>query len=161
MKLISYKVWGNPKSTWLDKIVSIFSLGKYSHSEIAFENGECFSISPRENIGRIKKINYTEKEWNILDLNVSAETEEDVYKCCQIVSKANIEYDFLGAFTSPLSLCIQRKEKIFCSEICADIFTLKGIFKLERGCRFTPSKLQKTIERKTKCHHTAESTTVN
>lgn len=146
MKLISYKVWGNPKSTFLDYVVAIFSLGRYSHSEIAFENGECFSISPRENIGRLKVINYKNAEWDIINIPVSEEKEKEIYECAQLVALGCIKYDYLGALTSPLRLCIQKETRIFCSEVVADILMSKGVVNLNRGCSYTPSRLHKQIK---------------
>lgn len=145
MKLIFYKAWNNPKATMLDKIVALFSLGKYSHTEIHFSNDEAFSISPRENTIRFKKIDVNPQRWDSIDINLSIKEELQVYKYCVRLAQRKYKYDYIGALSSPLRLCIQNKNKYFCSEICANILQEQNIFQLEKGCKYTPVRLSKEI----------------
>lgn len=147
MKLIFYKAWYNPRATFFDKVIAFFSLGSVSHSEICFSNGECFSISPRENSIRFKKIPLNPQRWDIVELNISLRDEMKVYKYCKKIEQKKVKYDYIGALTSPLRLCIQNEDKYFCSEVCANVLSETEIFDLEKGCRYTPSRLQKTIRK--------------
>jgi len=148
MKLINYRVWGNNKSTIADYIVSIFTLGKYSHTEIVFSDNVSFSISPRENIARFKSINYHNGSWDILEFKTSIEQERLMRAEAEKLVNESTQYDYAGALFSPLKLCIQKEEKIFCSEVCAYLLNKYNVFDLENGCRYTPSRLFNIIKSK-------------
>jgi len=147
MKVISYKVWGNPKSTWLDKAISIVSFGNYSHTELVFSDGKSFSISPRDVIVRFADININSGSWDIIDIQVDKKTEAAIRAECEQLKKKKYKYDYIGALSSPLRLCIQRKDRYFCSELISYILNKYRVKNLDKGCKYTPVRLQKTLRR--------------
>jgi len=150
MKLITYKVFNNPKSTFLDKLIGLVTLSNYSHSELLFDDGMCFSISPRENKLRLKKITLGD-QWDIQDLDLSTVQVKKARMLCEQLTRLPYTYDYKGAITSPLMLCIQDDLKMFCSEVCVfvlDAVKIRPVF--QRGCKYTPSRLRKVIKERSK-----------
>jgi len=145
MKLISYKVWGNPKARVWDYIISIFTLGEYSHSELVFSDGMSFSISNRLKTPKFKNIDINSGSWDIIDFEVAPNIEQKIKRLCLYKQKQKFTYDYKGAFFSPLRICKHYKNKYFCSELVVDVLR-DYIFDLQPGCKYTPSRLQKTIQ---------------
>jgi len=142
MKLAFYKAF-QPKATWIDNTIAIFSGGKYSHVEIVFPDGECFSISARDGKGRFKNIPIDNDRWDILEIypaepkRIREDAEEfEGYK-----------YDYLGAIFSVAPFCFERSTRIFCSEVITNILRRYPSYSfLEEGCNYSPSRLYKELE---------------
>lgn len=143
MYLASYRAF-NPHATWLDNLIGIVSLGKYSHSELVFSDGVCFSISPRDNKGRFKHIDLSGTQWDLLPLSISFEEEVVIKRLCN--AYIDIPYDYIGALTAPLRLCLHSTQHIFCSEVCAKVLlNLPRYSYLGRACGYTPARLKKDV----------------
>ena len=146
MYLKSYKAYNNPKATWQDKFIAMVSLGSYSHSELQFHFGDSFSISGREGISRIKRIDYKADRWKTDKLQISLAEERKIFN--HIKSIPPYRYDWFGAAFSIFRFCgFESKKKKFCSEVVADILRENCVnYKwLDKGCSYSPSKLQKSI----------------
>jgi len=138
MKLAFYKAFQS-RATIVDKIIAIFSFGKYSHVELVFPNGDCFSISAREGIGRFKKINLDPDVWDIIELDSSISARELRKEAKHFLG---FKYDFLGAIFSISPVCIQKNKKIFCSEVCTNLINKYPKYaKFGDGCKYSPSGL--------------------
>ncbi len=150
MKLAFYKAWQS-KATLLDKVVAIFTMGKYSHVEIVFRDGISFSISPRDNGSRYKKIDYSkDNAWDIFCTGISIEQENGIR---QIIDKnyLNKEYDFIGAIFSSFPFCIQKENKIFCSEVTVDLMSwIPSFFYLKKGCLYSPNTIHRVLKKRRK-----------
>ncbi|MDP8173691.1 enoyl-CoA hydratase [Pasteurella skyensis] len=133
------------KGNWVDKIVRLFTRGRYSHCELVvkkteftggshYENDtvyECYSSSPRDNGVRRKNINIDNKNWDLVKLdNV---TEQQIISYYQQTKGA--KYDLWGAIGVCLGIQDER-EKYFCSEWCFNV-----IFGSDQGWRFSPNQL--------------------
>ncbi len=142
MKLISYKVWDNPNADWFDKLVGIVTIGNFSHNELVFDNGDCFSISARDSGGRFKKINIKSESWDVIELPniIDAKVRLEAKKL------VGVKYDHIGAITSPFRLCLHLRDKIYCSEVCGNLLRNNGL-KLEKGCKYTPKRLRNEIKK--------------
>lgn len=146
MKIMFYKAFQS-EATLLDKIIAIFSVGKYSHVEIAFSNGDFFSVSARDGGARFKKINVNPENWDALTLNITEE-EEEYLRGMAIEYYSGLEYDYIGALFSISPICIHKLNKMFCSELVVSVLKNIETFKfLQRGCTYSPNRLYKEIKK--------------
>lgn len=143
MKLAFYKAFCD-NATLLDIAIGIATLGKYSHVELVFSNGESFSISPRDNGGRFKVIDFDDEYWDLVELDISPE-EEELLKL-ESFNHLGMEYDYIGALFSATPFCIQSRRRIFCSEVVVNILVQSPRFRhLGDGCKYSPSGLSTII----------------
>ena len=146
MKLATYKAF-KAKWAWLDWMIAIFSLSRYSHTELNIENNKFFSVSMRDNKGgRFKIFKANPKRWDFIDLQVTPDEKKAIEKAA--FQQLNKEYDFTGAAFSVIKICgFGRKNKNFCSEIVADILRnhTQAYKELDPGCRYSPDRLHKAI----------------
>jgi len=144
MKIISYKAFGHTKSTYLDKLIGITSFSRYSHTELVFSDGTCFSSSGRDDGVRFKKFEPHLDRWDIYELDVTEEEEEHLKFLAKLYIKKQIKYDYLGVVCCGLHLCLMNK-RLFCSEIVAEmlsyIYEFKGF-----PCHYSPGKIVKYLE---------------
>lgn len=156
MRIAFYKAF-QPKGTWVDKFVAIGTLSKYSHTENIFPDGMSYSISPREKCARFKKLKFNPERWDFLDVPATDIEISEMRKDAESRIKLNIEYDFKGAFFSGFmntlglnrisNICIEDKEKIFCSEESARLLKMhvKEFKDMQTQCHYFPGKLYNYI----------------
>jgi len=145
MKLIAYKAFGHKKSKLLDKAIGIASFSKYSHTELVFSDGTCFSSSGRDHGARFKKIRVNTNRWDIYELDISEEEENHIRFMAELYVKKKIDYDYAGVLTCGLHLCLLNK-KYFCSEIVAML--LGFIFEMDSfPCKYSPGRLVKYVQK--------------
>lgn len=142
MELAFYKAF-QPKATITDNIIALASFGKYSHVEIVFPD-ECFSVSARDKVGRFKKIDVNSGSWDILELHPDIPCEDLRENASKYLG---YKYDYLGALFSITPLCIQRDDKIFCSEVVTNLLNKYPVYNLGDGCKYSPSELYSQIQR--------------
>lgn len=99
MKLAFYKDKGDMFDTlvrwWTrPKFFKFWESARYSHVEVVFSDGLCFSASPRDKGVRFKSIDLTDGKWDVLELKVPQEGEA----LARLWSKgqAGKEYDWFG-----------------------------------------------------------------
>lgn len=131
------------KRLWLDWVIAIASFGKYSHVELV-DGEDWFSISPRSGEAVKRKIIPKKESWDFINLKLDEEDEARVRE--QIPRYIGVKYDYVGAIFSITPLCIQKPNRVFCSEVATNILnkTLR-YFYLGDGCKYSPSKLYKGI----------------
>jgi len=164
MKLAFYKAFclhGTWKEIMFDVLIGIFSLGRYSHVELVFSDGISFSSSLRDGGVRFAAIDYDNERWDVVDLprfyndiRVEELLRDDA------LSIVGLGYDKLGAITSIMPFCFQRRRRLFCSEMIINMFHARNVFALltgERlengsiysemgdGCEYSPSEFNKSI----------------
>jgi hypothetical protein len=106
------------KKNIFDKLVRTFTKSDYSHVELRFSDGMCFSSSPRDGGTRFKKIDIDDKNWHIIDLyNVSKDTENKIRNLAN--EMVNKKYDWLGVLGFVIPLFPSDENRWYCSEICA------------------------------------------
>jgi hypothetical protein len=141
IKLAFYKGW---RGDWIDKLISIWTMGPYSHVELIFSDGMSFSSSIRDDGTRFKNIIYDDK-WDIIELNFPFD-EIKMREFCE--SQNDKPYDLLGVFFSAgLKLNLQDKNKWFCTEIIGYSLYLGGLNDILKHFKFfsrvTPNNLYK------------------
>lgn len=121
VKVATYKAFGNPSATVVDKAVALATFSNYSHTEIVFSDGVSFSVSPRDGGGRFKKIEFDEEHWDIIELPNMTKLGEAMMRAyaTTLVGKP---YNYLGAIFSITPFCCCIGDKYFCSEAAAYIF---------------------------------------
>jgi len=144
MHIAFYNAW-QPKASYVDKLISIFTFGKYSHTELVFSDGMCFGISGRSEGARFKKIDLVPERWTLVKLDVTNFNETRIREKAEKIT--GVEYDYLGAFTCGiLPMCIHRKSKLFCSEATTDLIRgYYGYAFLTKGCKYSPMKLYRAL----------------
>lgn len=123
------------KGQKIDKAISFWTNGPYSHCEIIFSDNIFFSSSYRDNGVRFKQI-INLQNWNILDINLK--NEEEIRSWCE--KQIGKQYDLLGVFMQiPKLNQLQDKNKWYCSEICSTI--LKKFGNYQGSTTISPNKL--------------------
>jgi hypothetical protein len=139
MRIAFYKA---TNGNYLDKIIAwwtrpsffkVFTPANYSHVEMVFSNGECFSSSPRDGGARWKNIDVESGNWDFI--NTPNINEDTVRALCN--REEGKKYDWLCIFFGfVFPFDIQDPHKWICSEI-----TGKLAFKMEQPHRNHPQKL--------------------
>ena len=139
MKLAFYKAF-QPNATLLDKTIAICTFGKYSHVEVVFSDSMAFSISPRDKMSRFKRIDFNPEHWDFVELNITKKEED--YIRAMSYQYQNYKYDYVGAITSATLVCIQKDNKLFCSELASKMIrNSKKYCGLKKDCRYSPNEL--------------------
>ena len=146
MKIAFYKAFQR-KSTKLDILIAIVTLGKYSHVEWVFSDGMCFSSSYRDKGTRFKKINLDPAQWKMYNVICSRQQELKLRAFCEGHEK--VGYDAIGAIFSAIPfLVIQRTSKYFCSELVVNSGNMILGFGLQDGAKYSPNRLERIIKKR-------------
>lgn len=123
----------------IDKAISLWTKGPYSHCELIFSDNIFFSSSYRDGGVRFKQISNL-KNWNIL--NIEIKNEEKVREWCE--KQVGKKYDLLGVFMQIPNLSyIEDRNKWYCSEICSHV--LKKFGNYTDNTKISPNKLYKIL----------------
>ena len=119
MKIAFYKGAGD----WTDKLIRLWTFGKYSHCEIIY-NDEWFSSSWYDGGVRKKLITLKPENWDIFQIKVNIDDNYFI----DFYNKTNgKKYDLKGILLSQIfPFNKQNNDEYFCSEWCANIFKLKN-----------------------------------
>jgi hypothetical protein len=132
------------KRLWLDWVIAIVSLGRHSHVELV-DGDDWFSISPRTGEAGVRQIKPKAGRWEFLELPLD-QFDEWIVKSLFNEYKGK-RYDYIGAVFSITKLCIQKPDKVFCSEVCVDILNKTYKYRyLGDGCKYSPAKLYKKVK---------------
>lgn len=109
------------KGSWLDRWIGLLTWGQFSHCEIVFSDGTCFSSSPRDGGTRFKKINFQPDHWEFIELELSYQDEDTVLAFCE--GEVGKPYDWAGAiFRLPF-----MNGRWYCSEVCVEALERGGV----------------------------------
>jgi hypothetical protein len=121
------------KGTLVDLAVRIWTNSPYSHCEIVV-NKDWYSSSPRDGGVRVKQIIDDGNSWDFIEVDIDLERLYEVYR-----KHRGKGYDYKGIFFSNiLGLKWHNKDKMTCSEFCADVLGL------ENPQQYNPDSLQRT-----------------
>jgi len=142
MEILFYRAKQN-RGWRLDKIIAAWTHGPFSHVELRFSDGMCFSSSFRDKGVRFKNIDIKPERWEILQLNIRDEQEQLLREWAS--KHIGKKYDFLGIFGFVIGTRIQNKKKWYCSEVCAA--TLKSCMPVYGyiSHKVSPNKLAKLL----------------
>ncbi len=137
------------KGNWVDKVIRLFTRGKYSHCELAVEKRrfirgghyeheyyyECYSSSPRDGGVRCKEINLDNGNWDLIRIpTVNERRIKAIFN-----ETEGMKYDLLGAIGVVIPFIKQEKNRYFCSEWCARVLKIKA------GAKLSPTRLAEVI----------------
>jgi hypothetical protein len=127
VRILFYKAWvaGDLK----DKAISIWTLGPYSHCELLFPDGVCFSSSWRDDgVGvRYKKFPIIPSHWTCVEIPTTKEQEIQMRQWCDVKVAENAKYDWWGIIQFVIPFVKQKDEDWFCSEICIAALNHAGV----------------------------------
>ena len=117
----------NPKSLIWDNLICLITGSRFSHVEIAYEKSmsayHCWSSSVRDGGVRKKWIDTSTDRWVIIE--VPNAVSEDL-----AIQEAGKKYDYVGLVGTVIKLKqFSRNRKWFCSEIVAEILSIKDSWK--------------------------------
>jgi len=134
MRILFYKAWeaGDLK----DKAISIWTWGPYSHSELLFSDGICFSSSWRDDgVGvRYKDIHIVPKNWACVEVPTTQAQEKQMRYWCDLRAEEKAKYDWRGIIQFVFPFVRQNDEDWYCSEICIAAFLYAGILNYSMFC---------------------------
>ena len=142
-RLAFYK---SENGTFTDKLIAwwtrpnfwkFWDYKSYSHVEMYFSTGECFSSSPRDKGTRWKVIENIETSGNWDFIEISNIDEDTLRALCTRQEGKGYDW-FCIFFNFIIPLDVEDPNKWTCSELCG-----KLIYKLKRAFRFSPNKLYK------------------
>lgn len=140
MELIFYLA--NQGDFW-DKLIGWWTGGPYSHVELVFSNGECFTSSPRDGGVRFKQIDINPEHWNRVSITVAAEKEAEIYTWCE--SQVGLKYDWLGILGFVLPIHFRTRRAWYCSEICS--YVLDRFIGHQLPLKISPNGLYTLLEK--------------
>lgn len=116
-KIAFYKAKGN----LVDKVIRLFTVSPYSHCEIVIGKN-WYSSSPRDNGVRVKQIQKDLNKWDFIEVDINKDRLYEIYR-----KYKGCGYDFKGIFLSNiLGLKFHSKNKVTCSEFCAEVLGLSN-----------------------------------
>jgi hypothetical protein len=126
LKIAFYKAW--VKGDLKDKLISIWTLGPYSHCELIFSDGISFSSSWRDDgIGvRYKEIYYLPNRWDFIEIPTT-DQELKMRSWCDARTEEKAKYDWRGIIQFVIPFIKQNDEDWFCSEICIAALNHGGV----------------------------------
>jgi hypothetical protein len=138
MKIAFYKGFSG---NIFDKLISIWTLHKYSHVEIVDSNNVSYSSSPRDGGVRKKNIDYNNDKWDLYDIHISNNSIENIMTITN-----GRKYDWIGIFLYHfLPFKIQDKDRWYCSEWVATVLNDSG-YSIKTN--LTPGNLFKQLKSK-------------
>lgn len=137
VKVIFYKGEGD----FFDKLIRLWTLSKYSHSEIIIDNYRATSL-PNIGVVRINKSLYSDEVWDTLEFDI---TEEQAVRAKEFIkSQLGKEYDWKAIFlTFIFPFKSQNPDKWFCSEFVAKVINVMQLpfIKFPKVSKVSPSTL--------------------
>lgn len=132
----------NPNKIF-SKLICWWTKSPYFHTELFFSNGVSFSAQPLQKT-KFHSTDYNNKDWDFINIPMSKEQEEILYKWC--ISESGCNYDYVGIFFCQiLNWSFENPWWWFCSEIC-----LAGIQKIypmnKNPYEFSPGKLYELLK---------------
>ena len=139
MKIIFYVA---KYGTIWDQLIALRTWGPYSHVELMFSDGMCFSSSPRDGGTRFKKIQIDPVHWTALDF--PTDKEDCIRKWCE--KQVGKPYDWLGILGLAIDAPIIDDNKIwYCSKVCTAAIDQYLAYNKFIPIRINPNKLYKIL----------------
>ena len=133
----------------IGRLINAFSFrGGFSHAELVFGDGMCFSSSGEDGGTRFKRIDLDPRKWLLIDVWTTRREEETVRAWCNsqlrvwhperkcFVRKG---YDRWGVIGMILPCHADEKTRLFCSETCVAALQQIGRFGKAEAWRVSPN----------------------
>jgi len=128
-------------------IIRLWTFGKYSHSEIVFSDGKCFSSDEADGGTRFKDMAMSADDWDLLAIPCSSQQEKRVRAFCE--EEDDLKYDKVGIGFSflPIPIGWQSANRWFCSELCVAALQQIGFLTGYTPASISPNKLYKLLKK--------------
>ena len=113
-----------------------FDSEEFTHCEIVFSDGMAASSSLRDKGTRFKKIDFHPDRWVFIDVSWASEESARKY----FTDRLGTKYDLKGNIFFAFGFVRDDKDKLFCSEACAEALGLK------EGWRYSPNGLYQIMK---------------
>jgi hypothetical protein len=144
MKLAAYKAWA-PGTGLISKLIALRHLGRYSHVELVFSDGVCYSSSAQDGGVRFRRIRLNPRRWDTFDLPWVT-PEHEVRMRAWGLGRVDRCYDWHGVLRFVLPWLRQRPDEQFCSEECLTMLRTQGYLTHVAPSTVWPSRLVKIIK---------------
>ena len=142
MKIAFFKT-----ESFRDVLVTWLTLGPYSHCELIFSDGQCFSSTPINNAGvrfaPAAEVLTNLSKWYFLDLPLNTSEEEQLRAWCN--GEVGCPYDWNDIFRFGLKFLPEDPNAWFCSELCLAGLQQIGMFKGLKACNYSPNRYYKLL----------------
>jgi len=127
-------------------IIRLWTMGKFSHSELVFSDGRTFSSDEADGGTRWTDRAMPSSEWDFIDIPCTTKQENRARVFCE--GEDGCKYDMVGIGFSflPVPIGWQSAEKWFCSEICVAALQQIGYLIGYTPSRISPNKLYKILK---------------
>jgi hypothetical protein len=127
------------------KLIRGWTRSPYSHCEIHFGQGDCFSAQAGQGCRYVSYApNALRQWWTAVPLILLPNEESRIRRFCS--DEEGCGYDYWGAlFAAGLSANWRSEKKWFCSELCAAALQVIGMLPKEKAWRMTPGGLYRRI----------------
>lgn len=132
----------NPKATFLDSVICLFTRSKYSHVELIYDldhenmRALAWSSSPLDGGVRRTTIDIHQERWDVFAID-GVHTSDELHAWFE--KHEGKKYDWAGAIGVKFRFLKHHSDKWFCSEIIASYLGLK------RPHRISPIKLYRHL----------------
>jgi hypothetical protein len=110
------------------KLITLLTMGPYSHCELFFSDGTCFSASGRSTPAvRFVAQPLRRDRWDLIELPFSPEQELHLYRFC--ARYIDLAFDWHGIFKFICPWLKDRANRYYCSEICILALQNMGLLK--------------------------------
>lgn len=127
-----------------DRFVALITNGIYSHCELVFSDGACWSSSPRDGGTRYKTIEISD-HWDCVDIHGDEINESIIRSWCN--KHIGIKYDWIGAMGVGLHLPFQERHRMFCVEACISPLN-ESFLSITLNPTMSPNKFHKLISKR-------------
>lgn len=126
------------KGSWQDKLIRLFTIGKYSHCEVAIYHTERFGCKTWGDYSVDRWRNNNTDDWDFVEILMSVKQVRDFYS-----KTKGRKYDWKAILLSQiLPFRLHNKDEYICSEWCAELLGL------DEPHRYSPNSLfRKLIKR--------------
>ena len=113
---------------WLDKLIALVTRGRFSHVELQFSDGVCFSSSPRDGGTRLKTIVVDPLHWVTVPVTCTTAQETKAMEWCE--KNVGKGYDYLGVVGLGIGVRVENRPRMFCVDATIDALNYADITRL-------------------------------
>lgn len=131
------------RSTIFGRVIGWWTKGEYSHAELRFSDGWCFSSNLQGRSGTgFNMLRTTPDRYHAVLIECDSETEAKVRKFC--IDHVAQPYDWHGVLAYVFPWAKDKQNAWYCSEICAAALINAGLLK-QTSDDLSPSNLFKLL----------------
>lgn len=119
--------------------------GRFSHVELVFSDGVCFSSSATDGGTRFRELDLNPEEWEFVPVQLSPDVEARVREFCKAEEGCRYDWRGIGFSFLPIPIGWQHAEKWFCSEVCTAALQVAGYLRGYTPASLSPNGMHKKL----------------